>query len=375
MPSSRLIFGVLPWYSALIVAGICVALLLCVHDEKRLALPKDTTVDLALFVLPFGIIGARLYYVAFAWDVFRDHPLEILKIWNGGLAIYGGILGGLAAIALFARLRKVSALTLCDLIVPGLSLAQAIGRWGNFFNMEAYGLPVTNPQWQFFPMAVQIPQGGETVWHMATFFYESVWDVGVFLALWFMRRRVSRRGDMTCWYMLLYGAGRLMIEGLRMDSLMAGDSVRISQLLSVGLCLAVTAIFALRHIRSFGRPQWIAAGIGLLLGVAWLVFAPASADAFPGYRVAFAAELLLCCAALPCLFVCSGLTPRRRLAALLPALFLGLSLLTTCRLADSGASGPETATLLCACFSAVSISLAAWLYPPVSSAAALHKAL
>ena len=220
MPASRYIFGTLPWYSVTMVCAILSALLLAQGEEKRRGLPKDTVVDLALRLIPCGIIGARLYYVVFTWSLFRENPIAILEIWKGGLAIYGGLIGGFLAALIFARRRKLNLLTLIDMIVPGLALAQCIGRWGNYFNMEAYGLPITNPAFQFFPMAVLIPEGGTQVWHMATFFYESLWDFGVFAALRWLRKPCRRPGDLFGWYVLLYGAGRLIIEGLRMDSLM-----------------------------------------------------------------------------------------------------------------------------------------------------------
>lgn len=245
MPSSRLFLGLIPWYSVLILCGILLALWWCSREEKRLLLPKDTTVDLALTVVPMGIIGARLYYVAFAWSAFADDPVSILYIWHGGLAIYGGIIGGALAVVLHAWRKRLPLLKLCDMIVPGLALAQAIGRWGNFFNMEAYGLPVTDLRWQFFPVAVLIPEGGTDVWHLATFFYESMWNLLVFSALALTRKRMRKPGDLTLWYMLLYGAGRLVIEGLRMDSLMGG-TLRVSQLLSVILCIAAYLLFARR---------------------------------------------------------------------------------------------------------------------------------
>ena len=157
MPASRYIFGTLPWYSVTMVCAILSALLLAQGEEIRRGLPKDTVVDLALWLIPCGIIGARLYYVAFTWNLFRENPIAILEIWKGGLAIYGGLIGGFLAALVFARRRKLNLLTLADMIVPGLALAQCIGRWGNYFNMEAYGLPITNPAFQFFPMAVLIP--------------------------------------------------------------------------------------------------------------------------------------------------------------------------------------------------------------------------
>ena len=250
IPYSRYIAGTLPWYSVLIVTGILLAYLLCTHEEKRLGLRQDTVLDLALWIIPFGVIGARLYYVIFAWETFRSDPVSILYIWQGGLAIYGGVIGGIAAILLFARRRKLSPLLLMDMVVPGLALAQAIGRWGNYFNMEAYGAEITNPAWQFFPIGVQIPQGGAYVWHMATFFYESMWNLTVFLLLWFViRKRYSRHGTVTLWYLLLYGLGRLVIEGFRTDSLMLGP-IRISQLLSAGLVLFAGTLLLMRAIHS-----------------------------------------------------------------------------------------------------------------------------
>lgn len=243
-PSSRYIFGTLPWYSVLIVTGIIAALLIASREEKRLQLPKDTTVDLALCVIPFGIIGARLYYVIFAWDVFRHDPVSILKIWQGGLAIYGGIIGGFLAGLLFSRIRKIPVTQLMDMIAPALPLAQAIGRWGNYFNQEAYGAAIFDPAWQFFPAGVLI--GGR--WYMATFFYESMWNLLTFLLLMFSRRRMRRSGDVFLWYASLYGAGRLIIEGLRSDSLMFG-AFRVSQMLSLVICTVCTILLVIRAIR------------------------------------------------------------------------------------------------------------------------------
>lgn len=242
VPYSRYIFGSLPWYSVLIVSGILICFILCSREEKRLQLPQDTVLDLALWVVPAGIIGARTYYVAFEWKQFASDPISILQIWNGGLAIYGAVIGGALAILLFCWRKKTSPLLLMDMIAPTLALAQSIGRWGNYFNMEAYGGHITNPTWQFFPVGVLIPHGGVYDWHMATFFYESVWDFSVFLVLWFIiRKKKERNGVVSLWYMLLYGTGRFFIEGLRTDSLMLGP-LRVSQWLSAGLVLSAATI-------------------------------------------------------------------------------------------------------------------------------------
>ena len=178
----------------------------------------------------------------FNWQAFAGDPLSVLRIWEGGIAIYGAIIGGLIGVLLFARSRKLSPLILTDIIVPGLALAQGIGRWGNYFNTEAYGREIKNPAWQFFPAGVQIPSGDGYTWHMATFFYESSWDVFVFMILWFIiRKRNTRAGTITLWYLLLYGIGRFVIEGLRTDSLMSGN-IRVSQLLSLVLVILSAAL-------------------------------------------------------------------------------------------------------------------------------------
>lgn len=249
IPYSRYVFGSLPWYSVLIITGMIAAIALCSHEEKRRQLPQDTVIDLAFWVLPLGLLGARLYYVIFQWPMFSDDLLSILRIWEGGLAIYGGVIGGLLGVLLFSWQRKIHPFVLTDMIVPGLSLAQGIGRWGNYFNMEAYGREITNPAWQFFPLGVQIPKNGGYTWHMATFFYESCWDITVFLLLWFViRKRSKTPGTTTLWYFLLYGIGRFLIEGLRTDSLMSG-SIRVSQLLSLALVVVSAALLIIRAIR------------------------------------------------------------------------------------------------------------------------------
>lgn len=230
---NRLLFGVIPIYGLLIAAAIGIGALLCGREEKRLGLPQDTTVDFALWVVPAAIIGARLYYVAFRWALYAPDPVRILKIWEGGLAIYGGVIGGAIAAFVFARVRRLPFATLADMVAPALILGQAIGRWGNFFNGEAYGNPITDPAWQFFPVSVY----ADGAWHQATFFYESCWDLAGFILLWGIRKKLKTPGSLFLLYLCWYGLGRTVIEGLRTDSLTLGP-VRVSQALSAVLVIA-----------------------------------------------------------------------------------------------------------------------------------------
>lgn len=270
----RMAFGIVPWYSLIIVTAIALGIFLCGREEKRLGLPKDTAIDSALWAIPFGIIGARLYYVAFAWEQFSVNPIRILYVWEGGVAIYGALLGGLLGVWLNARRKKISLPALLDMIAPSVILAQALGRWGNYFNMEAYGEAVINPAWQFFPFAVLIPGAEGATWHLATFFYESVWDLVSFLLLMAFRKRMTRRGDVFLWYVLLYGAGRAVVEGLRLDSLMwLNGTIRVSQWLSLLAIAAVFMVFALRMRKAGGGMLPFASSVVYLIHSFYLLYA------------------------------------------------------------------------------------------------------
>ena len=265
IPYSRTIVGGLPWYSVLVVAGIVLAIWLAEREEKRLGLPRDTVVDLAILVVPLGIVGARLYYVVMSWEQFAARPLSALYVWQGGLAIYGGVIGGALGVWLYARKQRISFAALADVIAPGLLLAQAVGRWGNYFNMEAYGPEITMPQLQFFPVGVLIMQSGGYVWHMATFFYESMWNLAGFAVLWSLRQRQRQKGNVFCWYLLIYGSGRFVIEQLRQDSLYIG-ALRASQWLSLALCLLAAGILLWRAAAE--RRHFVLGGACVLAWVA-----------------------------------------------------------------------------------------------------------
>ncbi len=230
-------------YGLAIALGILAAVLYMAREAKRSGLPKDLPLDFALWAVPLAVVFSRLYYVAFTWDRYRGDLMGVLRVWEGGLAIYGGVIGGALGAFLLSKRRRVPFSALADLVAPGLLLAQAIGRWGNFFNGEAYGYAVTNPALQFFPAAVF----ADGRWHLATFFYESVWNLAGFLLLSRLSPRLKTRGGgfVFLWYLLWYGLGRVVIEGLRTDSLMWG-ALRVSQALSAALVLAAGVAMALR---------------------------------------------------------------------------------------------------------------------------------
>ena len=241
----------LHYYGMLIALGVLLGVFLAMKRESRLGLAKDTTIDLALVGVPAALVGARLYYVAFSWDFYKDDLWKILSVREGGMAIYGGVLAALLAGWIFSRVRKVPFASLADLAAPSLALGQAVGRWGNFVNQEAYGYAVTDPALCRFPIAVFIEADGR--WHLATFFYESAWCflIVAFILLMERKGRLRRPGDAFLWYLLLYGAERAVVEGLRTDSLMLGP-VRVSQLLAALLALGALAALLLRARRKKG---------------------------------------------------------------------------------------------------------------------------
>lgn len=243
----RIAFFGISWYAVLIVSAILIGLVYCRHEARRLQVPQDTIIDFLLYAIPLAIIFARIYYVVFRFNVYSEDLLSIFNIRQGGLAIYGGVIGGLIAARITAKKHNIALLTLLDIVAPALVLGQAIGRWGNYINMEAYGLRVNEASLQFFPFAVEIPVGDIWYWHLATFFYEFCWNLLVFALLLIVRRSPRRKGDVFCWYLLLYCAGRTVIEGLRNDSLtFISEFVRISQVLSAIAALSVVVYFFLR---------------------------------------------------------------------------------------------------------------------------------
>lgn len=243
------IFGLeIRWYTLFVTLGICVACFMTVREAKKFGYDNDFLFDLAFYVVVSGIIGARLYYVIFNYKDYADNLLRIFAMWEGGLAIHGGVLGGFIALAIYCTKKKKSILRTTDMIAPALLLAQAIGRWGNFFNSEAHG-PVTTLEnlqhIKLIPAFVIKGMNINGVYYHPTFFYESVWCViGVILILLIRRYlKYIKVGQLTCVYFMWYGIGRYFVEGLRTDSLMLGP-YKVAQLVSVACIVMGFAVFA-----------------------------------------------------------------------------------------------------------------------------------
>lgn len=258
------IFGMpVYWYGLLIALGFMAAIFIGTRQAAKFGLKSEDIVDLVLFAAPGAIIGARLYYVIFNWHEFQGDFYKIINIREGGLAIYGGVIAGILVTYAFCKVRKIQPLKLMDFGAPLLILGQAIGRWGNFINQEAFGHN-TNLPWGMTSETVRdyLIRSKEALAAKGmlvdpnmpvhpTFLYESLWNFAVFAFLMGYRKKKKSDGEIICLYALLYGAGRFVIEGLRTDSLYSG-SIRISQLVA-GISVCVFAvIFVLLRRRKIG---------------------------------------------------------------------------------------------------------------------------
>ena len=233
----------LRWYGLLIASAVIVGVTLSQYLAKKRGVDPEKIGDMVIWLVIAAIPFARAYYVLFEWQSYASRPGDIVAIWKGGIAIHGAVLGGTLAAWLFAKFNKLSFWQLSDLIAPSLILGQAIGRWGNFFNSEAFGAPTDLPWKLFIPLANRPANYRSFEYFHPTFLYESVWNLGVFALLmwlffWGLRHPGKfRNGTLFLVYMIAYGAGRVWIEGLRTDSLMIGP-LRIAQLISlVGIAL------------------------------------------------------------------------------------------------------------------------------------------
>ena len=229
------------WYAICIVSGLILAVYLSMKEAPRKKIDPDAIIDFILIAFPLAILGARLYYVIFEWGYYSQHLGEIFAIWNGGIAIYGGLLTGALVLYLFSRRRLIEPIDFLDIAAPSVMIAQSIGRWGNFFNQEAYGATVKSLN--YLPSFIRDQMYIDGSYRQPTFLYESIWNLLGFLLILILRRKPQflRQGEVTAFYLIWYGFGRMIIEGMRTDSLMFAG-LRVSQWLSMILILVGLAI-------------------------------------------------------------------------------------------------------------------------------------
>ena len=233
------------WYSFLLFIAFIIGGSLALKEAKKWNIPEDFIINMFFWLIPFSFLGARLYFVAFHWDYYSSNLIDIFKVWEGGLAIHGGMIAALLWIFLYCHKYKANMLRILDILVVSLLLGQSIGRWGNFFNGEAFGPETTLS----FLENLHLPQfiingmniGG--VYHQPTFLYESIWCLIGFIALLFIRKyKYIKIGQMSCFYLVWYGVGRFFIEGMRMDSLMLGG-LKMAQIVSIIMIIAGVVMF------------------------------------------------------------------------------------------------------------------------------------
>ena len=241
------------WYSFLLLVGAFLGIALLIKESKKFSYPKDFIFNLAFWAIIMGFIGARIYYVIFNWAIYASSPISIFKVWEGGLAIHGGLIFGVLTIFLYCHKEGYNFIKILDMAVPSVILAQAIGRWGNFFNMEAHGGIVSLS----FLRKIHIPNfiingmNINGIYYHTTFFYESMWCLLGFLLLIIIRKsKKIKVGMLTCFYLIWYSVGRFFIEGLRTDSLMIGG-FKMAQVVSA--LLIVGAIIWLIFICKKGK--------------------------------------------------------------------------------------------------------------------------
>lgn len=263
------IFGYdIAYYGIIIGIGMFIGLAVVLREAKLTGQDPEDYIDFAIVVLLFAIIGARLYYVAFSFDSYKDNLMDIFKIREGGLAIYGGIIGGALAILIMSKIKKKSFLKVADSAVLGLVVGQAIGRWGNFVNREAYGGNTNS----LFAMKIDTWDAGivaqEGVNYIdnldryiqvhPTFLYESAWNIVLFVILMLLRKKKKYHGEIMLWYLCGYGVGRTIIEGMRTDQLIIGNTgIAVSQLLSLVLAIVSIILIVIFRIKMKDKqPVW-----------------------------------------------------------------------------------------------------------------------
>ena len=232
------------WYAVIIAAGFLLAIVYANRRAKRFGIKQDDILDILLVATPTAIICARAYYCIFNWSLYADDPISVLYIWQGGLAIYGGVFGAALAILICTKLKHISTLSLLDLVALGFMIGQCIGRWGNFINRECFGTETT----AFLRMGLT-DATGHTIYVHPTFLYESLWNLAGFVLLHFLSKHRRYDGQIALGYLAWYGLGRGMIEGLRTDSLyLLNTNLRISQAVGFATCLLAVALLLYNRV-------------------------------------------------------------------------------------------------------------------------------
>lgn len=253
------------WYGIIMAVAIIVATWMAISEGKKRHIMPDDFVDLLLWAVPLGYIGARIYYVIFEWGYYSQHPDQIIAIWNGGIAIYGGLIAGLIVLLVFCYKRMLPPFLMLDIIAPGVMAAQIIGRWGNFINQEAHGGPTTLHFLQSLHLPEFIIQQMKIngVYYQPTFLYESFFNlIGLIIILSLRHRKhLFKQGEVFMFYVMWYSAVRFFVEGLRTDSLYIFGIIRVSQALSLILFVGTLALFIYRRVKV--KPKWYLDGSGL----------------------------------------------------------------------------------------------------------------
>ena len=232
------------FYGVIIAVGLMLAVLYACKRSKEFGLKEDDILDGVLWVTPFAIVCARLYYVAFSWSEYAANPISIFYIWNGGIAIYGGVLGAILGILILCRYKRIKVATVLDIVLLGFLIGQCVGRWGNFVNREAFGAPTDS----FFRMGLFNTWTGAWEYYHPTFLYESLWNLVGLVLLHFLSKKRQYDGQIALGYAAWYGFGRTWIEGLRMDSLYWGP-FRVSQWLAAVSCVAAVCVLLYRNLK------------------------------------------------------------------------------------------------------------------------------
>ncbi|MER2131395.1 MAG: prolipoprotein diacylglyceryl transferase [Carnobacterium inhibens] len=239
------------WYGIIIATGIFAAIFLSTREAEKRGIEGDHIVDMALWAIPLAFIGARLYYVLFELGYYLEHPSQIIAIWNGGIAIYGGLIAGGLTVYWYTKKKGIPIWLMLDILAPNVLLAQAMGRWGNYMNQEAHGGEVTRSFLEnlFLPDFIINQMEINGVYYHPTFLYESLWSLLGFILIVVLRNKkhLLRQGEVALSYVLWYSFGRFFIEGLRTDSLWLFDFIRISQALSLLLFVAALSVWIYRR--------------------------------------------------------------------------------------------------------------------------------